>query len=317
MVSPSKEAKSTAELLDLVDFFSSSSTTNTIKNWTLSQSIQHLLSRLSNYQLPSYQMPISSTLPERLLHWGKLSRAHYLDFAGFEKQVSRLLCSDSDDSLIFNEILRIATYRSECCKQLCDVWEQLGTLVSEAISKQSQSKDLKEFFKSTSMDSGLKILRLGLAELASQISRGAVPGLIISSTGLIALAENSSLSTILPAAAVGAAVPIALITVGSCIIVSSVVFALYQYYEARSASAVSALNLDFSPFLWELETWKHVRSIILDQSKRSKRTQIRSEGYLNTARYSPVLMKPSLALLHKICRLHFRWGKAPKDRQIG
>jgi hypothetical protein len=75
----------------------------------------------------------------------------------------------------------------------------------------------------------------------------------LTSTGMVAIAENSTLSAILPVVAATSAVPIALIVVGAGVMLSSVVFALYQHHQGPSAKTISALNLDFSPFLWEIE----------------------------------------------------------------
>lgn len=94
---------------------------------------------------------------------------------------------------------------------------------------------------------------------------------MISSTGFIAIAENSSLSTILPgisstlyslAIASTAAVPVALIAIGVSITLASVVWGLYNFWHASSARTLSALNLDFSPFLWEIELWDRVQTIV-------------------------------------------------------
>jgi hypothetical protein len=70
---------------------------------------------------------------------------------------------------------------------------------------------------------------------------------------MVAIAENSTLSALLPVIATTAVVPLALIVVGAGITLSSVVFGLYQHHQGKSAQTISALNLDFSPFLWEIE----------------------------------------------------------------
>jgi hypothetical protein len=81
---------------------------------------------------------------------------------------------------------------------------------------------------------------------------------------MVAIAENSTLSALLPIIATTAAVPVAMIVVGAGITLSSVVYALYQHHQGASAQTVSALNLDFSPFLWEIEVWNQVKIVIAD-----------------------------------------------------
>lgn len=185
-----------AESLSTLDFFQTPINENrlTIRAWTTSSTILNYLKGLVNYTHPSYEFPLGASLPQRLIQWSKLCREHYLDLSGFESRVNTLLISDSSDPRVFNEILRMKSYRVECCRRLCVVWEQLGSDLSDKVDEMaiiaaanisSSDSSLEEFFKSTHMDSGVRILRLGLAELASQISRGAIPGLILTSTGYL------------------------------------------------------------------------------------------------------------------------------------
>ncbi|KAL3894742.1 MAG: hypothetical protein SGCHY_005097, partial [Lobulomycetales sp.] len=280
----------TSECLETLDFFSPNQkqTRMTIRAWTTGSTVFEFLKRLSSYTHPSYDFSLGSTLPQKLVQWSLLCREHYLDLSGFEGQIHNLLSSELSDTRVFSEIFRMKKYRLDCCRRLCEVWEQLGSDLKTQVdqlcianrntqggdtsnSKEKQQQQLtlssdeagiSEFFKSTHMDSGIRILRLGLAELASQISRGAIPGLILTSTGMVTLAENSTLSAVLPVMATTAAVPLALIAVGAGITLGSVVFALYRHLESYAAQSISALNLDFSPFLWEIEVWKQVEQVI-------------------------------------------------------
>lgn len=69
------------------------------------------------------------------------------------------------------------SYRLECCRKLCEIWETLGNEVKDRVDSMvlsvekidASDRELAEFFKSTHMDSGVRILRLGLAELSSQV----------------------------------------------------------------------------------------------------------------------------------------------------
>jgi hypothetical protein len=172
----------TADSLSTLDFFQTPINENrlTIRAWTTSSTILDYLKRLLNYTHPSYDFPLGSSLPQRLVQWSRLCREHYLDLSGFESRVNTLLISDLSDSRVFNEILRMKSYRVECCRRLCVVWEQLGSdlkdkvdemtsIVVANVERDTSDTSISEFFSSTHMDSGVRILRLGLAELASQV----------------------------------------------------------------------------------------------------------------------------------------------------
>jgi hypothetical protein len=184
--------ENTAESLSTLDFFQNpiNEIRLTIRAWTNSSTVLEYLKRLSNYSHPSYDFPLGANLPQRLMQWSKLCREHYLDFSGFTAEINRMLICNFTDSRVFNEILRMKSYRVECCTRLCKICksfyltsilgEQLGSdlkdQVDEAtnaviLSEKQNASDasLTEFFASTHMDSGVKILRLGLAELASQV----------------------------------------------------------------------------------------------------------------------------------------------------
>ncbi|KAJ3223008.1 hypothetical protein HK099_001624 [Clydaea vesicula] len=278
--------------LDLLDFFQSTTTKKSLRNWTIDDTILNFLQRLENYHSPIYELS-SLRLPQKLLEWIKLCEEHYLDFKSFEVktlyELNILRVHENKFQEVYNEILKVCNFRIVVCGKLLNLWRELAKELQDLCESDEggtkKKKDpVKIFSDSINLKDGLDLLRFGLGGILPEATRnGLLGGLLVGGTGglLDGLPSSSVAVTVVGPVGIG------LVAVGGLIIVASIMQSIFQMHlESKSRKPIAALGMDFSPFILEIQCWEEIKSVIKDVEKNSISENIANieEKFLNIER---------------------------------